>query len=118
MRSSYLENILETLAQKKELISIFVPGSWLNHENNSLVKINFHDFLTDRIKEILKSPSAKSKNISAWTNDAVIYNLFPKSLETLEGPCDEVTQPSQEVDAHARVESITVDTANGQETDV
>ncbi len=78
MRSSYLENILETLAQKKEIISFFVPGIWLNCENNSRVKINYHDFLTDRILEILKFPGTKSKKISGWTNDAVIYNLFPR----------------------------------------
>ena len=76
MQSSYLENILENLAQKKELISIFVPGIWLNHQTNSPVKINFRDFLTDKILEILKSPAAKSKKKSAWTNDVVIYNLL------------------------------------------
>ena len=76
MLTSHLENILDNLRKKEDLIHISIPGLWIELNESPPVQVNFDQFLIEKISEILKTPKSKIDTKSHWTKRAVVYNLF------------------------------------------
>ena len=73
----YLEKMLHDLSGKKNKLSLYLPGLWLNHKTPGPTKVDYPTFLSSRIEEILSQKNQHNHTSrSDWTRDAVIYNLF------------------------------------------
>ena len=64
----YLEKMLHDLSDKKNKLSLYLPGLWLDHKTPSPIKIDYPTFISSRIEEILNQKNQRKHTpLPDWT---------------------------------------------------
>ena len=72
-----LSLILEELYALNNPRSVCIPSLWIGEDSGKKLHINYRDFIIKMIEKILSNREIKkSKQISNWSKQAVVYNVF------------------------------------------
>ena len=76
----FLNRILQTLSADSKIHEVFIPSAWMSAAVSAApVRIDYKQFIRSGIEKILEmgqQPTFSKK--TDWTQEAVVYNIFPR----------------------------------------